>query len=67
MLSEIGSGWIPAILIDAVEHDFVVESQMVLSNNQSYWIGGSALTTGDIDFFHYFPYQINSGEINLSC
>ena len=65
--SEIGSGRIPAILNDEPEHDFVVESQIVLSNNKNYWIGGSAKTTGDIDFLHYFPYRIHSGEIHLSC
>ena len=67
IFSEIGSGWIPTILSDESELDFVVESQRALSNNQSYWIGGSAQTTGDIDFFHYFPYQTNSGEINFFC
>ena len=66
-LLEIGSGWIPALLNNEAEHAFVVKSQRVLSNNLSYWIGGSAITTGDIDFFHYFLYQTNPGEINLFC
>ena len=66
-----------AILNDEAEHDFVVESQRVLSNDKSYWIGGSAQTTGDIDFLHdatnttgntdlLYSHTITSGEINLS-
>ena len=61
LFSDIGSGWILAILNNEAEYNFVVESQRALSNNQNYWIGGSTATTGDIDFLHYFPHQISSG------
>ena len=62
--SEIGTGWIPAILLSDAEYDFIVEIQGRLSNNQSYWIGGSTRTTGVIDYLHYLPYHIGPGGIN---
>ena len=64
LFSEIGTGWIPAILLSDAEYDFIAEMQGRLSNNQSYWIGGSTRTTGAIDYIHYLPYHIGPGEIN---
>ena len=45
---------------------FIVESQKELSNNKSYWIGGSARTKGNFEFVHYLPYQMGPGEIKYT-
>ena len=49
-------------MLSEAEHDFIAEVQGRLSNNQSYWIGGSTRTTGDIDYLHYLPYHIGPGQ-----
>ena len=63
MFSEIGQGWIPVVLNSETELEFILENQRNLSNNQSFWIAGSARTTGDIDFLHYFQYELDAGKI----
>ena len=39
--SEIGPGWMPAILESRAERVFVKESQKLLSDIRTYWIGGN--------------------------
>ena len=63
MFSGIGNGWIPVILNSETELNFILENIGELSNNQSFWIAGSARTTGDIDFLHNFQYELGTGEI----
>ena len=63
MFSGIGNGWIPVILNSETELNFILEKTGELSNDQSFWIAGSARTTGDIDFLHYFQYELGTGEI----
>ena len=40
-MSDIGNGWIPALINDQTELDFIRESQRGLSNNHDYYIGGT--------------------------
>ena len=63
MFSDIGNGWIPVILNSQTELEFILENQRSLSNNQSFWIAGSTRTTGDIDYSHYFQYELGAGKI----
>ena len=43
-LSELGDGWAPAVLNNQVETNFIKQTQKGLSNDRSYWIGGSTDT-----------------------
>ena len=65
LFSEIGPGWIPAIIISETEYKFIVENQKVLPNSHSYWIGGATRTIGKIEYLHYLPYQIGAGKMSL--
>ena len=61
LFTEIGPGWIPAIINSEIEHALILEKQKILNNNQSYWIAGSTRTIGDIDYVHYRPYEAGAG------
>ena len=41
LFSHTKDGWYPAILNSAEERDFVKQAQRKLTNDRSYWIGGS--------------------------
>ena len=62
-ISEIGSGWIPAILTSKAEYDFLVGHQKELNKYKNYWIGGSSRVKGNIPFSYYLSYDKGSGEM----
>ena len=62
-ISEIGSGWIPAILTSKAEYDFLVGHQKELNKYKNYWIGGSSRAKGNIPFSYYLSYDKGSGEM----
>ena len=63
LFSEIGPGWIPAIITSEEEYEFIMEKQKDLTNAKSFWTGGATRTIGKIEYTHYLPYQIGAGEI----
>ena len=40
-MSALGDGWAPAVINSPSELSFIKEKQKFLSNNRTYWIGGS--------------------------
>ena len=61
LISELGPGWIPAVLNSELEYNYIEEEQRALMNRQDYFISGSTRTIGTIDFENYLPYQIGNG------
>ena len=59
--SELGPGWIPAVLNSELEYNYIEEEQRALMNRQDYFISGATRTTGTIEFENYLPYQIGNG------
>ena len=54
---DIGAGWMPTILSDEQELNFVMENQRGLRNSQSFWIGRAINVSEHIDFPNHIPYQ----------
>ena len=42
---ELGSGWVPAVVNDTVELDFIQQQERRSRDDRSYWIGGLAYDT----------------------
>ena len=51
-----GDGWSPAVINDRMEFNFIREAQRGLTDNRSYWIGGST-NAEDFDTFGLTPYM----------
>ena len=65
VLPEIGPGWMPTILNSQAEVDFIRDSQKLLSNNISYWIGGSSTVLGRIELSDYSTRSQGSSKSNI--
>ena len=61
-LSEIGAGWVPAIINSTSELVFIGEHHKMLSNNASFWIGGSTLAEGKIELSDYMVHPSFTGK-----
>ena len=61
-MSDIGNGWIPALINDQTELDFIRESQRGLSNNHDYYIGGTTRGQREIDLSGYRTTNAGRGE-----
>ena len=59
--SEIGLGWMPAIMNSEAQRDFIRESQRLLSDVRTYFVGGSAPASGAFNFSDYIPRQPEAG------
>ena len=55
--SEIGLGWMPDIMNSEAERDYIKDSQRLLSDVRTYWIGGSIPDSGASNFSSYIPRQ----------
>ena len=63
-LSELGDGWVPAILNTQVETDFIRQAQKGLTDDRSYWIGGSTNTESGSIIDLNACLTDNTGEFN---
>ena len=61
VLSEIGTGWGPAIIDSTTELIFIGEHHNKLCNNGSFWIGGSTLADGEIELSDYMEHPAFTG------
>ena len=65
---EMGSGWIPAVINNRMEMNFIKQGQRGFSDSRSYWIGGKT-NTNPGDFFEYsayIPEIFSSNEFDYS-
>ena len=63
---EIGTGWAPAIINSISELVFIGEHNKMLSNNASFWIGGSTLAEGKIESSDYMVHPAFTGKQNMA-
>ena len=61
--SEIGLGWMPAIMNSEAERDFIKDSQRLLSDVRTFWIGGFIPASGASNFPSYIPRQPEEGSL----
>ena len=62
LFSEIGLGWMPAIMNSEAERDFIKESQRLLCDVKTYWIGGSVPSSVPLNSSTYIPRQPEAGQ-----